>query len=42
MERKMKGRHDSAGPCESCGWDTDKFAQCTNPECESHEDDDES
>lgn len=37
-ERKMKGRHDSAGQCEYCGWALDQFGQCTNPEAEHDED----
>lgn len=34
MARKLKGRLDSAGSCEGCGWDLDRFAQCTNVECD--------
>jgi len=39
-QRKLNGRHDSAGSCDACGSDLDRFGQCTNVECETNAEDD--
>jgi hypothetical protein len=32
-KQPFKHRHDSAGECDTCGWDLDRYGDCTNTTC---------